>query len=196
MENHLISTRPLALGDVLFRYLPEYQVWHTGIIVEVHSQDWYNISVMEFDDSNTISINNLRQYLWGRKYFWVSRFINEKIKYGPEIFRSIDDRLKTAWELYEQNNLTYLMHKYNCEYFTRRCVFKDEEHWPSTQTTTLSNNRKLFYLKMISVFVFGFLHNIHINQNFERSMRDNDFKYTCVDGKVVFLGMNGKSNIG
>jgi len=188
MDNQIKKNRPIEKGDVLFRYLPEYQVWHTGIVIEVESQNWYQISVMEFDDSHTISINNLRQYLWDRKFFWISSFMNERIKYGDTIFRTKEERVATAWKLYHENSLKYTLHKYNCEYFTRRCVFKEEKYWPSTQTVVLGENRLLFYLKLASVFLFGVMHNINLNKNFERSMRSSDHKYTCENNYVVYLG--------
>jgi hypothetical protein len=87
--------RELHFGDILFRYLPEAQVWHTGLVYNVpkytcihHGVDDCSIcgirkrragdvAVAEFDDSNMIRIVPLTEFMYGRKYFWVYNYSKE-----------------------------------------------------------------------------------------------------------------------
>lgn len=88
--------RKLKFGDVLFRFLPKYQVWHSGIVCKVYehkcrdhniidcekcTDEKYHISteisVAEFDNENLIKIVSLGEYMFGRSYFWVYNYIDE-----------------------------------------------------------------------------------------------------------------------
>lgn len=187
-EINKYNQRDIQIGDVLARFLPEYQVWHTGIVVKVDKQHYDFIDLMEFDDTNEISIVTLRQYLWGRKYFWVLKFDAERKKMGDKVFRSRKDRVLTAYDIYKKNNLKYTIHKYNCEYFTRRCVFNNELLWPSSQTVRIAKSRSLFYIKLFSVMAFGVIHNINKDKEFEKNLNTTDYPYKCIDSKIIFIG--------
>jgi len=179
--------REIKYGDVLFRYLPEYQVWHAGIVVNVKSQHWDYIYILEFGDNDTISLVELQNFLWGRLYFWVGRFEEEKKFYGKSVFRSVKERVQAALDLFETNNLKYTLHKYNCEYFVRRCTFRDQALWPSPQTMLISRSRALLGVKLMSMFLFNITHNLENDLHFEKSMRPTDHKYTVKNGMVVDL---------
>ncbi|MAR56370.1 MAG: hypothetical protein CMM93_04230 [Rickettsiales bacterium] len=184
--------RNIRPGDVLFRFLPEYQVWHTGIVAIVEDQTATGIRVLEFDDSNNISLVSLNNYLWFRKYFWVSKFEEEMKKFGPSVFRTRKERLITALEIYKDNNLTYTINKYNCEYFVRRCVFNRQDLWPSKQTMTLSRSRVLIGVKLITIVALNYLHKFDGDLEYESAEKQNEYAY-IVDKNTGEIKMNIKN---
>lgn len=179
--------RKLRPGDVLFRFLPEYQVWHTGIIIEAPEQHCDSINLMEFDDSNNVAKVTLRNYLWFRKYFWVARFQDEMEKFGHSVFRTLEERIQTAKDLYADNSLTYTLNRYNCEYFVRRCVFKDPLLWASNQTMVLSNSRLALYSKLATIFIFNIIHKFNDDLEYEQDKLKYEYKYQCNDnGRIAY----------
>lgn len=171
--------RTIKPGDVLFRFLPEYQVWHTGIVIiaDPNKQHWDHIHVLEFDDTDRISKVPLRQYLWFRKYFWVTKFENEYMTYGKSVFKSRRERIRTAMELFATQPLTYTIHKYNCEYFVRRCVFNDEKLWQSPQTVNVAKTRIGLWAKLANVALFNMLYKIDDNLEFEKKEKNHEHRY-------------------
>lgn len=175
----------LQLGDVLYRFLPHYQVWHAGIVAVVDGNNWNDIEVLEFDDSNKISLVPLKNYMFHRKYFWVCKFQEERNIYGDRVFNSRKKTLENARKLWRENSLTYTLHKYNCEYFVRRCVFKYPKLWPSSQTESFTRSRELLGLKLITIAIFNSLYKINKKIDLEKDLRPNDDRYTIKNGEVV-----------
>jgi len=172
-----MSKIKLKPGDVLYRYLPEYQVFHVGLVISVERQHMDFIRVLEFDDSNIITLTDLRGFLWFRKYFWVATFNDELSMFGSSVFRSLDDRLKTALMLYKDNNLTYTIHRYNCEYFARRCVFNEPRLWASKQTQLITKSRAVLYAKLGSILVSNILSKFNNNLEFERDLLKDEIGF-------------------
>ena len=172
----------IKAGDVLFRFLPEYQVWHVGIVVKVNKQHIDHIHVLEFDDSNCISMVTLRNYVWFRKYFWVAQFQREMDLYGAKAFRSRRERIRTAYELHISNNLHYTLHRYNCEYYARRCVFENPILWASEQTLGISESRFLLYSKVVSIALFNVVCKFHENLEYEKNKLNHEIGYV-IDNK-------------
>ena len=175
----------LKLGDVLFRYLPEYQVWHVGLVARINEKypnNTHHVYVLEFDDSNIISESSLYNFLWNRKYFWVTSFSEELEHFGPSIFRTTRERIQTAFDLFASNKLKYTLHKYNCEYFARRCVFSDSSLWASKQTVPLGRSRLALYSKLISIAVLSVVHKINNDLDFEKDLRPNDKRFIIREG--------------
>jgi hypothetical protein len=178
----------IKLGDVLFRYLPEYQVWHVGIVIRMNEKypgSLHHVYLLEFDDSDAISEVSLYNFLWNRKYFWVTNFDEELKHFGPKVFRTTRERIQTAFDLFNANQLKYTLHKYNCEYFARRCVFSDSGLWASKQTMSLGRSRLALYSKLISIAVFSVIHKIHNDIEFEKDMRPTDKRYMAHDGRYM-----------
>jgi hypothetical protein len=136
-----------------------------------------HIRVLEFDDSDRITLNDLRGYMWYRKYFWVARFTMEYDIYGPKVFRSIPDRLRTALKLYEENKLTYSLNRYNCEYYVRRCVFNDPKLWESSQTKLITRDRIALYTKIGTMVVFNALGRFAETKEFEREFLKDEIPF-------------------
>ena len=178
----------LRLGDVLFRFLPEYQVWHAGIVVIIDGYTADKIEILEFDDSNKVSLVPLANYVWYRKYFWVVSFKTEKDIYGPKVFRTRRERLETAINLYKQNELSYTLHKYNCESVVRRCVFNDPKLWPSSQSKSLARSRIFLYGKIITMALFSIVYKFDKNVEFEKDMRFNDTRYYIDEQRNIVRG--------
>lgn len=168
----------VKLGDVLFRFLPEYQVWHTGIVVRISNPDSvHNIYLLEFDDSDCIYQVSLYNFLWGRKYFWKTDFKEEMDRFGPGIFRPMRERIMTAYNLFNECKLRYTLHKYNCEYFVRRCVFNDSSLWPSKQTMPLGHSRIALYSKIATIVIFNIINKVYRDLEFEKNMRADEARF-------------------
>jgi hypothetical protein len=178
------------MGDVVFRYLPEYQVWHAGIVYRVNEDlpdNSHFVYLLEFDDSDQISQVSLYNFLWNRKYFWVTTFQDERELFGDSVFRTTRDKMATAYELFRSNQLKYTLHKYNCEYFVRRCTFKDSRLWASTQTAPYGQSRLALYTKLVSIVVFGMMNKMIGDVEYEKNMREKDIAYFAVDGKYQLV---------
>lgn len=168
---------PLKKGDILIRFLPQFQVWHWGIVVDIISYDLDGIVVMEFTDSDKIDKVTLRAFCFFRKYFWVHCFREEIHKYGLSVFRSLTERLQVAHTLYRENLLTYNISKYNCEYFCRRCVFREPELWTSKQTELIGRSTVLFLSKLATVAMANIFVRFGEILDLEKNNRPTDIRY-------------------
>jgi len=164
-------------GQAVVRYLHEFQVWHWGIVVRVDEYNLDKIYVMEFTDSDRISLVTLRAFCWYRKYFWVHNFNNELALYGPGVFRSLPDRLAEANSCFKKNQLSYRIDKYNCEYFVRRCVFKDSRLWESQQTLIIGKSSHLFFAKLATVVLGSMVTKFGQFLEIEKEYRNQDIRY-------------------
>lgn len=164
-------------GDILIRFLPQFQVWHWGIVVDIKSYDLDGIIVMEFTDSDKIDKVTLRTFCYYRKYFWVHSFHEELNKYGSQVFRPLNERIRVAYDLYKKNILTYNISKYNCEYFCRRCVFYDKSLWVSKQTEIVATSAWAFILKLATVTVANMINRFGELLEMERDSRPSDIRY-------------------
>jgi hypothetical protein len=140
---------------------------------------------MEFTDSDKIDKVTLRNFCYYRKYFWVHTFTEEYYKYGPSVFRPIDERVKFAHELYKNNILTYNMSKYNCEYFCRRCVFNTRELWVSKQTELVSKNLTIFFSKLATIMFANLFVKFGEQLEIEQNSRPNDIRYQVNDDSMT-----------
>lgn len=168
-------------GDILIRFLPQFQVWHWGIVVEINSYDLDGIYVMEFTDSNRVDKVTLRAFCYYRKYFWVHSFHEEYTKYGQAAFRPLHERIKIAYDLYRQNILTYNISKYNCEYFCRRCVFYDRSLWISKQTEIVATSVTTFLLKLLTISVANMINRFGEMLDLEKDARPGDIRYEVMN---------------
>lgn len=181
----------LEVGDVLFRFLPEYQVWHAGMvsrIVDGKSDNPLYVFVLEFDDSNKINESSLLAFMWGRKYFWRINFEEELNTLGPSVFRERHERADIGYQLRAKNQLTYSMHRYNCEYFVRRCVFREPLLWPSRQTECMSNSRPALYIKLASMALVSLIQRTGDNLEREANMRVGDDRFIIGGDGMVRRG--------
>ncbi len=167
----------IKCGDVLIRFLPQFQVWHWGIVTEIHSYDLDGIMLMEFTDSNKIDKVTLRVFCYYRKYFWVHSFHEEYARFGKNVFRPTSERIRIANQLYRQNVLTYNISKYNCEYFCRRCVFYDKSLWISKQTEIVATSVWTFVLKLATVSVANMINRFGELLEIEKDGRPGDIRY-------------------
>lgn len=167
----------LKCGDILIRFLPQFQVWHWGIIVDIVSYDLDGIFVLEFTDSDKIDKVTLRGFCYYRKYFWVHVFNDEYRKYGPSVFRPLNERVAIAYDLYRNNLLTYNMSKYNCEYFCRRCVFRDKNLWISKQTELIARSFPVFISKLATVIASNLFVKFGEQLEIEGNSRPTDIRY-------------------
>lgn len=164
-------------GDAVVRYLQEFQVWHWGLVYRIQNYTLDGIFVMEFTDSDKISIVPLRTFCWYRKYFWVHAFEEEMRLLGPSVFRNIRDRLRTAEDCYKKNLLSYRIDKYNCEYFVRMCVFNDPKLWESQQTKIIGRSTQLFFAKLATVTLAAIYTKFGQLLDMEKDYRDYDIRY-------------------
>lgn len=185
--------RLIKVGDVLFRFLPEYQVWHTGIVVSVEMQHIDKVHILEFDDTNNITLVTLRNYMWFRKYFWVAKFKEERKYFGKGVFRTMTERVNTAYQLHIDNSLTYTIYKYNCEYFVRRCVFNDPNLWESNQTMIIARSRLALYTKIASIMLFNIMYKLSDDLEYEKDKKPDEHQYKCTkNGKIKLMSTCGK----
>lgn len=173
-------------GDILIRFLPQFQVWHWGIVVELNSYTLDDIIIMEFTDSNIIDKVTLRAFCYYRKYFWVHSFHEEYAKYGPNVFRPLNERIKIAYQLYKQNMLTYNISKYNCEYFCRRCVFYDKSLWISKQTEIVATSALTFVLKLATISFANMINKFGEMLDIEKDSRPGDIRYEVTNDSKSF----------
>lgn len=176
----------LKCGDILIRFLPQFQVWHWGIIVDIVSYDLDGIIVMEFTDSDKIDKVTLRAFCFYRKYFWVHSFNEEYYKHGPSVFRPLHERVAIAYSLYKNNYLTYNMSKYNCEYFCRRCVFNDKQLWLSKQTELVSKSFFVFFSKLATIIASNIFVKFGEQLEIERDSRPTDTRYQVNNDSFTF----------
>jgi len=167
----------IKIGDVLIRFLPQFQVWHWGIVTDIYTYDLDGIYVMEFTDSDKIARVTLRAFCWYRKYFWVHTFRYEHQFYGNSVFRPMTERIQMANQLFNENILSYNMIKYNCEYFVRRCVFNDPTLWPSKQVQIIGQSSKLVFFKLMAAIVANTMTKMGELLELEKNNRPYDIRY-------------------
>jgi hypothetical protein len=117
--------------------------------------------------------------MWFRKYFWVAKFDQERKKFGKSVFRTREERLQIALDLYADNSLVYTIYRYNCEYFVRRCVFNNQKLWASNQTMALSQSRVALYTKITSILIFNIFHKFNNDLEYERDKKPDEYLYMC-----------------
>src|SRR5690606_20575783 len=140
-----------------------------------------NIIMLEFDESGINKVS-LTDFMFGREYFWVQNFENELYHYGPNVFNSIEERVNRAIEIYEKNNLVYNISKYNCEYFTRKCVFKYEALWESSQSSDIVKNWDTLLSKTVVMTLFSIVSKFKNLNTFEKKLNPTNNKYKfCKD---------------
>lgn len=145
-------TRPIRRGDVLIRYLTPFGVWHYGMVTEVKAQTLDDIFVIELADSSGIAKSTLREFMYGRYYFWIDNFDEERARNSTY---DVDETISRAYKLFQQQKLIYTMNKYNCEYFVRRCIFTNPALWISKQTRDISRDKVTMLGKLLGTIVQG-----------------------------------------
>lgn len=176
----------LKCGDILIRFLPQFQVWHWGIIIDILSYDLDGIIVMEFTDADKIDKVALRNFCYYRKYFWVHNFTEEYYTHGKHVFRTLNERVSIAYKLYNNNILTYSMSKYNCEYFCRRCVFNNKNLWISKQTEFIASSIFIFLSKLATVITSNIFIKFGEQLEIEKHSRPNDTRYEVNNDSFTF----------
>jgi hypothetical protein len=74
------------------------------------------------------------------------------------------------------------MSKYNCEYFCRRCVFKDKKLWESRQTELIARSTKAFLVKLATVLLSNAFVKLGELLDLEKDGRPYDIRYeVCND---------------
>lgn len=172
--------RKIKKGDVLIRFLMPFSVWHYGLVIRVDSQNANDILLLEFDDSNKISRVTLHQFMYHRVYFWIDDFDKEMLDH-PDQFYSIDERIKRGIKLADSTKLFYTINNYNCEYFVRRCVFKDKLLWLSGQTREIGKTKFGVFSKLAFLFGYGI-----VGKHADFSRCECDFNPTAF-GYIVCL---------
>lgn len=183
----------ISEGQAVVRYLHEFQVWHWGIIIRIDEYNLDKIYVMEFTDSDKISLVTLRSFCWYRKYFWVHLFEKEYAIYGPGVFRSLSGRIAEAQRCFQKNNLSYRIDKFNCEYFVRRCIFNDSRLWESQQTRIIGRSKQLFAVKLASVLVASVFTKLGQFLEIEKDHRPDDIRYEVLPDSSS-IALSEKSN--
>ncbi len=174
--------RKLIPGDVLIRYLMPFSVWHYGIVIQVGEQNLDDILLLEFADGDKVTRVTLREFMYGRIYFWIDDFDYEMKVYGAEVFYPRKERLARAIKIAEINGMTYSINKYNCEYFVRKCVFKNRNLWISGQTSAIGETKFSVYSKIFLIFVYGMAKNHVDSSRWESRLDPTKFKYVvCVN---------------
>lgn len=192
------SQRLIKNGDVVIRLLIPYMVWHYGIVVKVNSQNANDILILEFSDDEGIKKSTLAEFMFGRLFFWVNTFHDEKSIYGKDSFFSIGTRIQRAYNIYKKNNLSYNMMKYNCEYYVRKCVFRHESLWESKQTYEISKSVFNLYSKLLVVFAFNMLTNLTDCKMLESDSHPtkHGYRYCRKCHSIFYFGnKSGKSNV-
>lgn len=171
-------------GNVVVRFLPQYQVWHWGIVVGVIKHDLDNIHVMEFSDTNTISLVTLREFCWYRKYFWIHTFSDEFDLYGRSVFNPPEQAVRIAYQLFRNNILTYNIARQNCEYFVRRCIFNTPLLWESNQTDVIGKSKILLMFKLTTVMLAALFFKFGEMLEYERDQLPQHIRYRVCDDSV------------
>jgi hypothetical protein len=186
----------LKPGDVLIRFLPQYQVWHWGLVVGARAQTLDDIMVFEFADSDAISLVRLRDFCWFRKYFWVYTFAEERRRYGNRVFNDTATILRIAKELSESKVLKYNIARQNCEYFVRRCIFNDPNLWESKQTEVMGNSMYIFVAKMLSIVIASTIFKFGEMKEFEKDFLPEHIRYETVGSDLLRKSSPASSALG
>lgn len=166
--------REIKVGDVLIRYLLPFSVWHYGIVTEVKSQNANDIFIMDFSDACGITRTSLLDFMYGRQFVWVDNFDKEIKKYTTY---PVEERIKRAYKMYNEQKLSYTINKYNCEYFVRRCTFVDPVRWISKQTTEIGKNRLSVLGKISFMIGYGIIDKYLDLSTCERDMNRDKYGY-------------------
>ncbi len=146
--------RQIKRGDVIIRYLTPFGVWHYGIVTDVKAQNLNDIFLLELADASGVAKVSLLEFMYGRYYFWIDDFAGEMT--NNSIY-SIDERIKRAYKMYKEQKLSYTLNKFNCEYYVRRCIFKNPALWVSKQTTEIGKDRLRMFGKLLGTIAHGIL---------------------------------------
>lgn len=172
--------RPIEVGDVVIRYLPPFSVWHYGIVVNVISQNAKDILILEFADSSGIAKVSLLDFMYGREYFWIDNFDDEIS--DASLLYPIKERIARAYKMFNEQKLSYTINKYNCEYFVRRCMFRDSQKWISRQTAEIGKDKLTVLAKLALTVVYGTIDKYMDLSDCERCMNQDKFGYkVCLD---------------
>jgi hypothetical protein len=169
--------RDLVPGDVLVRYLMPFSVWHYGIIIQVLGQSLDEILMLDFSDGAKVTRGTLRDFMYGRHYFWIDDFAGEQELYGPDEFYSHKERVQRAIAISERGGMTYTINKYNCEFFVRKCVFKNRDIWVSRQTLNDGETRFSVFSKLFLMFTYGIAKNHTDLSRMESRLNPTPYKY-------------------
>lgn len=171
--------REVKVGDVVMRFLLPFSVWHYGIVVNVKSQNAKDILILEFADASGINKVTLLDFMYGRRYFWIDDFTDELAKYKTY---SIRERIKRAYIMFAEQKLSYTINKYNCEYYVRRCIFRDPENWISRQTRDISKNKLSVLSKLLFITIHGAIDKYMDLSECESDMNKDKYGYNvCLD---------------
>lgn len=146
--------RKIKRGDAIMRYLTPFGVWHYGIVTEVRAQNLNDIFLLELADASGIAKVTLAEFMYGRHYFWIDDFADEMANNSTY---SIDERIRRAYQMYREQKLSYTLNKYNCEYYVRRCIFKNPALWISKQTTEIGKDRIRMLGKLLGTITHGII---------------------------------------
>lgn len=172
--------RPIVVGDVVIRFLLPFSVWHYGIVVEVLSQNAKDILILEFADANGITKSSLLDFMYGRQYVWIDNFDDEVA--GPKALYPIGERIARAFKMFNEQKLSYTINKYNCEYFVRRCMFRDSRKWVSRQTSEIGKNKLSVMTKLAFTIMYGAIDKYMDLSDCEKDMNPDKFGYkVCLD---------------
>jgi hypothetical protein len=162
--------RPIRRGDVLIRYLTPFGVWHYGMVTEVKDQNLDDIFMLELADSSGVAKITLRQFMYGRHYFWIDNF-DEEIRKNSTF--SIDERIERAYKMFREQELIYTINKYNCEYFVRKCIFMNKVLWLSKQTSDIGKDRISMLGKLLGTITHGIASKYVDLSRFEYDLNKN-----------------------
>ena len=147
-----MSKVPIKRGDVIIRYLTPFGVWHYGIVTEVKAQNLNDIFLLELADASGIAKVSLHEFMYKRHYFWLDNFDDEIARNSTY---SIDERIERAYQMFREQKLLYTLNKYNCEYYVRRCIFKNPALWISKQTSEMGKDRLSMLSKLVGTIMHG-----------------------------------------
>lgn len=175
--------RPIAVGDVVIRFLLPFSVWHYGLVVKVLSQNAKDILILEFADANGITKSSLLDFMYGRQYFWIDNFDDEykSLNVSSDLY-TIEERIARAYKMFSEQKLSYTINKYNCEYFVRRCIFKDNRKWVSRQTSEIGKDKLSVLSKLAFTVMYGAVDKYMDLSDCERDMHSDKPGYkVCLD---------------
>jgi hypothetical protein len=174
--------REIRVGDILIRFLLPFSVWHYAIVVDVLSQNAKDILVLEFADQTGIAKVTMIDFMYGRQYTWIDNFDAEVSKF--KTFPTAK-RIERAYKMFAEQKLCYTINKYNCEYYVRRCIFRDPANWISKQTKEIGRDKLSIITKLAFISVYGAIEKYVDLSDCERDMNKDKFGYkvclTCGD---------------
>lgn len=135
-----------GIGTVLARQIPSIGAYHVAIVVATEPL------LLAEHDYDGQRIATLSEFLFGQKRIWRMTYAQEMASQGPNCFRSPPERAAKAMALLREAR-PYCAHTYNCEHFTRICMFRDARLWSSPQVVGLlkSSSDAEFWGRLVSV---------------------------------------------